>query len=280
MSPLWILYTVSFLVLVLMLGQLNRKPYTLPKIVWTHWDSETPPPHVSKNVERMRTMLPDWQVNFLTTDEFLQSINQEEIPPGFQNLKVEHQADWIRMKLLKTYGGCWIDSGIILNQSINSLWRDCVSNRADLLVFKIMGFQTNPRFPVAENWFLMAPPNSPVITAWLEEYEKAIRMGFKRYKEFIKGEGVDLQKLMNSPDDVYLTQHGCYQKVIQQKLSDSKVVYHVAEDTMFKIHAKICKWDKSCISKTLQDKKLVRSIPYIKLRGGDRKNVDILPLLS
>lgn len=228
----------------------------------------------------MRMMLPDWQVNFLTTDEFLQSINQEEIPPGFQNLKVEHQADWIRMKLLKTYGGCWIDSGIILNQSINSLWRDCVSNRADLLVFKIMGFQTNPRFPIAENWFLMAPPNSPVITAWLEEYEKAIRMGFKRYKEFIKGEGVDLQKLMNSPDDVYLTQHGCYQKVIQQKLSDSNVVYYVAEDTMFRIHAKICKWDKSCISKTLQDKKLVRSIPYIKLRGGDRKNVDILPLLS
>jgi hypothetical protein len=265
----------------MVLLQLQRTPYTLPKVVWTHWNEENPPEHVQKNIERMRKMLPDWQVKFLTTDEFLHSINQEEIPAGFQNLRVEHQADWIRLKLLKAYGGCWIDSGIILNQSINALYRDCVTNKADLLVFKILGTQTNPLYPIAENWFIMAPPASPVITLWLEEYERAIKMGFKRYKEKLKEEGVDLQKLMNSPGDVYLTQHGCYQKVLQQRMPpNAKVVYHIAEDTMFKIHAKICKWDKECIWRTLQDVEYCRTIPYIKLRGGDRKHVNILPLLS
>jgi hypothetical protein len=156
-----------------------------------------------------------------------------------------------------------------------------VSNKADLLVFKILGTQTNPKYPVAENWFIMAPPNSPMISVWLEEYERAIRMGFKRYKERIKEEGVDLQKLMNKPNDVYLTQHGCYQKVIQQRMPPhAKVVYHVAEDSMFKIHAKDCQWDKSCIQKKLQDVRYCRTIPYIKLRGGDRKNVNLLPLLD
>jgi len=277
---MWIVYTLSFLILVLLVGQLNRKAYTLPKTIWTHWDSDPVPIAVQKTVDRMKRMCPGWEVNFIRTEDYLDKINQEEIPPGFQTLRVEHQADWIRLKLLKTYGGCWIDSGIILNQSIDSLWRDCVSNRADLLCFKILGTQSNPAYPIAENWFLMAPPNSPLVSAWLEEYEKAIRMGFKRYKDKLKEDGVDLQKLMEKPEDVYLTQHGCYQKVIQQKLSDSKVVYHVAEDTMFKIHAKVCKWDKPCIWKTLQDKTLVGSIPYVKLRGGDRKNVDILPLVS
>jgi hypothetical protein len=276
----WIIYTLAALVIVMLLLQLKRNPYHLPKIVWTHWDSETPPEHVQKTIERMRQKLPDWKVNFITTDQYLRSINQEEIPAGFGTLRLEHQADWIRLKLLKTYGGCWIDSGIILNQSIDPIYRDCVSSKADLLVFKILGSQTNPRYPIAENWFIMAPPQSPMITLWLEEYERAIKMGFKRYKERLHDEGVDLQKLMTKRDDVYLTQHGCYQKVIQQRMPpNATIVYHTAEDTMFKIHAQDCKWDKQCIWTKLKDVEYCKTIPYIKLRGGDRKHVDIMPLL-
>jgi hypothetical protein len=275
-----IVLTVVVLLIVNVLLQQFRKPYELPKIVWTHWDSENPPETVVKTIDRMRKMLPDWQVNFITTERYLSSINQEEIPPNFNTLRVEHQADWIRLKLLKDYGGCWIDSGIILNQSINTLYRDCVSSRADLLIFKILGTQTNPRYPIAENWFIMAPPKSPMITVWLEEYERAIKLGFKRYKDRLKEEGVDLQNLMKKREDVYLTQHGCYQKVIQQRMPiGATIVYHTADDTMFKIHAQICKWDKPCIWKKLKDVEYCRTIPYIKLRGGDRKNVDILPLL-
>jgi len=261
--------------------QTNRKPYNLPKIVWTHWDSDTPPLDTQKTIERMRKMLPDWQVNFLSTGQFIDSINQEEIPPYFSTLRVEAQSDWIRLKLLKQYGGCWMDSGIILNQSINNLYRDCVSNKADLLVFKILGKQTNPKYPVAESWFVMAPPQSPVITLWLEEFERAIQMKFKPYKRALQEEGVDLQKIMVKPDDVYLMIHSCFQKVIQQRLPpNAKIVYHTAEDTMFKLHAKDCKWDQSCISKKLQDVRYCKSIPYIKLRGADRKGVNILPLLD
>lgn len=280
MENSWIVYMILFLIVVMVLLQMKRTPYGLPKIVWTHWDSEDVPEQVKKTIDRMRTMLPDWQVNFITTDSFLHSINQEEIPAGFQTLRVEHQADWIRLKLLKQYGGCWIDSGIILNQSINNLYRDCVSQKADLLVFKILGTQSNPQYPIAENWFIMAPPQSPMIGLWLEEYERAIKLGFKRYKDRMKEESVDLQKLMTKAEDVYLTQHACYQKVIQQRMPpNSKVVYHVAEDTMFKIHSRLCNWDKQCIWKKLEDVEYCRTIPYIKLRGGDRKNVNILPLL-
>jgi hypothetical protein len=281
METSWIVYILLVLIIAMVLLEMKRVPYTLPKIVWTHWDSEDVPEHVKKTIDRMRKMLPDWQVNFITTDQYLSSINQEEIPAGFQNLRVEHQADWIRLKLLHQYGGCWIDSGIILNQSINNLYRDCASQKADLLVFKILGTQSNPLYPIAENWFILAPPKSPMIALWLEEYERAIQMGFKRYKNRMKEDGVDLQKLMTKPEDVYLTQHGCYQKVIQQRMPpNAKVVYHVAEDTMFKIHANDCKWDKQCIWTTLKDVEYCKTIPYIKLRGGDRKHVNILPLLQ
>lgn len=288
MQYTFLVTTLGVLVIVLFLLQMRRTPYNLPKVVWTHWDSENPPEHVQKTVARMRRMLPDWQVNFVTTDQFLGSLNQEEIPAGFQTLKVEHQADWIRLKLLKQYGGCWIDSGIILNQSINNLYRDCVSNRADLLVFKILKTQSNPNYPIGENWFIMAPPNSPMINAWFSEYERAIKMGFRRYKERIKEEGVDLQKLMKHRDDVYLTQHGCFQKVIQQAMpptawgpssQPAKIVYHIAEESMFKIQD-TCNWKGKCITQKLQDVAYCKSLPYIKLRGGDRKDANILALLD
>jgi hypothetical protein len=106
-------------------------------------------------------------------------------------------------------------------------------------------------------------------------------MKFRQYKAALQQEGVDTQKIMMAPKDTYLTQHACFQKVIQQRMPpNATIVYHVAEDTMFKIHAKDCKWDKQCIWKTLQDVKYCKTIPYIKLRGGDRKNVNILPLLD
>lgn len=281
MGYAWFLYLLGLIILTVALQLKQKGPYDLPKIVWTHWHSHDPPEEIKKTVDRMRLMLPDWTVNFIHTDDYIHSIHKEGIPRGFETLSVQHQADWIRLKLLKEYGGCWIDSGIILNQSINNLYRDCVSNRADLLVFKNHSLQTNSMYPIAENWFIMAPAKSPIITLWLEEYEQAIRMGFRRYKDSLKAEGVDLQNLMKDTDDVYLTQHGCYQKVIQtRRPQPTKIIYHVAEDSMFKIQDRICKWDMPCIQKHLQDKALVRSIPYIKLRGADRKDVNILALLT
>ena len=193
---------IVFLLVTVVALELQRKPYVLPKIVWTHWDSPNPPDHVQQVVNRMREVLPDWSIRLLTTNDFLQSVSPREIPANFDTLGVAHQADWIRLKLLQKYGGCWIDSGVILNQSINPLYRECVTKKADVVVFKILGMQTNPKYPVGENWFIMAPQNSPFISLWLEEYEYAIDIGFHAYKKDIKAQGVDLQNLMKSSTDV------------------------------------------------------------------------------
>jgi hypothetical protein len=266
---------ILLLFLVVSLFLVKQKTYTLPKVVWTHWNTSPPPEPIQKIIARMRKMLPDWQVELLTTDGFLKTVHPSEVPPKFADLGVEHQADWIRLKVLKQYGGCWMDSGIFLNESINTLYNECVRNKADLLVFKINQTQTNPKYPIAENWFIMAPPNSIMVSLWLEEYERAISYGFPLYKKQIQQEGVDLQNLMKSEENVYLTQHGCYQKVIQQRMPPNvKVIYHTAEDSMFKIQAQICKWDVECIWEKLKEKELLRSVPYVKLRGLDRKKLD------
>ncbi len=174
-----------------------------------------------------------------------------------------------------------MDSGILLNESINPLYTECARNKADLLVFEIKEKQTDTRYPVAENWFILAPPNSIVVTLWLEEYEKAIEKGFLLYKQELMADGVDIQKIMNKEGDSYLTQHICFQKVIQKRMPpNAKILYHTAEDSMFKIQSKLCQWDKDCITRKLKDKELCKSIPYIKLRGTDREDFDPHFLLS
>ena len=269
------------IILGILLFLTTRKPYSLPKHIWTHWDKKPAPKEIEELVKRMQKKHPDWEVHFLTTDEFLNTVHPSEIPPGLRDMSVEHQSDWIRLKALSKYGGCWMDSGILVNEPIDSLREECIAKKADLLVFDIKGKQTNKKYPIAENWFIMAPADSILIHLWLEEYERAIRYGFRPYKEQIRAEGVDLQTLMKDKYDTYLTEHGCFQKVIQQRMPfGAKIVYHTAEDTMFKVQAQICKWDQECIWKTLKEKEVCSSIPYLKLRGVDRKNVDILHLLS
>lgn len=270
-----------FILLGLFLFLVTRKPYTLPKHIWTHWDKRPAPEEITALVRQMEKKHPDWQVHFLTTDEFLKSVHPSEIPPGLTKMSVEHQSDWIRLKVLSKHGGCWMDSGILVNQSIDSLREECIRNRADLLLFNIKGKQTNPKYPIGENWFIMAPTESIVISLWLEEYERAIQTGFKLYKDTLRREGVDLQTLMKDEHDTYLTEHGCFQKVIQQrKPFYSKILYHTAEETMFKLQADLCKWDQECIWRKLKEKEVCSQIPYLKLRGVDRKNADILHLLS
>jgi hypothetical protein len=43
-----------------------QKPYHLPKVIWTHWDTDDPPPLCRLNLERTRRILHDWDVRFFT----------------------------------------------------------------------------------------------------------------------------------------------------------------------------------------------------------------------
>jgi hypothetical protein len=272
------IFFLTILILVV-LFIISRKRYTLPKIIWTHWHNKEYPPYLEKNIANWRTKHPDWTVNLLTTEEFLNTVSSSEIPNGFEKLGHAHQADWIRLKLLKKYGGCWIDSGILLNTSINFLYDSCYEQKAELLLFKLNGFQTNPNYPVGENWFLMAPRGSAFVSSWLEEYEKAIRIGFPMYKKQLQDEKIDLQRIFNEEGDVYLTQHACFQKLLQRKYPNGRIVYFTAEESMFRLQVQ-CEWKRECLHKALEDKESFKQIPYVKLRGYDRENLDILRLLE
>jgi hypothetical protein len=121
---------------------------------------------------------------------------------------------------------------------------------------------------VFESWFIMAPQNSRIVQLWYEEFLSAIREGFLSYKRRCLAEGVDPQKIFEKEGDTYLTIHLCYQAVIQKRCWFPRIVYHKAEDTMLRVHSE-CDWDSTCMKRQFR-MPYVHTIPYIKLRGGDR----------
>ena len=58
MGYAWFVVLVLILTIAMVFVQTKQKgPYDLPKVVWTHWDSDTPPEDIKQTVERMRRML-------------------------------------------------------------------------------------------------------------------------------------------------------------------------------------------------------------------------------
>ena len=257
------LVAVAGILLVLVNGA-----YRLPKIVWTHWNTTDLPELCRLNLERTRRILHDWDVRFFTDADFFEWC--DEIPTGFDALSKAHKADFMRLWLLREHGGVWMDISIVLNTSITPIYDECRSSRAELSGFYINGSTTDPRYPVFENWFIMAPKGSRIIALWYEEFCKAIRIGFAEYKKEARAANLHFHNLLNDgEDDVYLTQHLCYQKVIQHRVWRQPVVlYRKAEDTMFSIHIK-CEWKIDCMKAAFRSPQ-VHSVPFIKLRGGDR----------
>lgn len=134
------------------------------------------------------------------------------LPQKYKQISVQKKADVIRLVLLEKYGGTWLDSTIYLSQPLN--WDydyDVGGYYADF-------YTTDIEHPVYENWFISAPKNSPLITAWKKEFYKSVDSD--NYELYIKNMNTDFQKLDNH---VYLMMHCCFLKIISEEKYRLKV---------------------------------------------------------
>ena len=264
MNPL--LQGVLVLIFLVAASLYITNPYMLPKIIWTHWDTDELPELCRLNLERTRKILHDWDVRFFTTADFLRWCQP---PAGFADLAIQHKSDYIRLWLLKHHGGTWMDISIVLNTSINDIYDECVRAKAELSGFYIESTTIDLNHPVFENWFIMAPQNSRIINLWFDEFCVAIQKGFLEYKRDARISGLQFHHLLKDEHDIYLTQHLCFQKVIQQRVwRRPNIMYRRAEDSMFYLHKK-CKWESDCMKREFESPESI-NVPYIKLCGGER----------
>jgi hypothetical protein len=250
--------------------------YKLPKIIWTYWNNKNIiSPLINSIKMNNKKIVKDWTIHFLSDDDIQKYIPKNAYPLNFNTLGVQHRADWIRLYLIINYGGVWLDAGILINSLayFNNIYNTCNDNQLELsgFYYKKM-LKNNNQKSYIENWFIMGPKNSNLITLWLKEFEYAISIGFKKYKElnYIGNEYI------YDKFNTYLTQHVCLQTVLNKKINYiSKISLLCAEDTMFKLNSD-CNYNQYLIIyRYIYDKKL-KKIPFIKLTGGERNIYDIV----
>jgi hypothetical protein len=276
-------YLIPIFIIILILILYNKQ-YYIPKIAWSYWDKEAPPV-VTTIIEERRKIMPDWTIRLLTEADIGEYIDMNSTPAGFDALGNAHKADWIRLKLLEKYGGLWLDSTIIVNngEAINEIYNEALTRRADFIAFTL----NKPRaVDYIENWFIMAPKGCRIMQRLLEEFEKAIRMGFNNYRANILISNPHISDSIYSRKnvrDIYLTQHACIQVVLKGqspvqsgllyrpilKQVSTKVLLYPAERNMYRIHTE-CDWNHKCIIDNVSNNPDVKKIPFIKLRGGEK----------
>lgn len=253
--------------------------FRIPKIVWIYWDSDKPL-LIKQIEENTHKKLSSWDVRYLDKDSVSQYIS--DFPEKFYSLNKMHQSDWIRLKLLDLYGGCWIDAGIIINDglAIDRIHIKSAKAKSQLTVFKsCSGHFTTASglsIPLAiDNFFIMAPQSSRVIKLWLSEFEKAISIEFLNYKIKAFSDGIDLSNIyFKSEDDVYLTQHICIERVLQEMTDYPPMIIMNSGYFMYKIQLD-CNWDDELTHKKILNDPNTKKIPYIKLIKRNREGLDL-----
>ena len=248
---------------------------TLPHIIWSYWHDRSIPKEVQAILEHRKRKLNKYE-HITVYEDTLRTYIDAPFPPNFDKLMHQHKADWVRLQLLKRYGGCWMDAGILVNDTsaIDRLFEEASAKQAELSAFYLESRTVNHNpSTYIENWFLLAPSNSKLIDRWLQEFTHAITIGFDMYKKDHEHTIPEYDRFLKT----YLTQHVCLQVILQDS-NTYKILLYKAEDTMFKLHVE-GNWELESMQKIVQkDKARIQSIPYIKLRGGDRPlAADLLP---
>jgi hypothetical protein len=249
--------------------------YYIPKITWSYWhDISLIPESIYDIIKLKDTNLGGYQHILLSDKNIYDYIDKEEFPKYYNQLLKQHKADWIRLYLLSKYGGTWIDSSIIITKlnDIDEIYNTCYKNKYELMAFYLDSKTiNNDKYSFIENWFLIAPINSPIIYKWKEEFEHAINIGFINYN-------TEINKLVDTShidNPYYLTMHCAIIKLIQlNEIDKNKIYLKNAEDDMFNIHIK-CNWDRVCVMNSLEKNEHL-NLKYVKLRNVDRNNKLIL----
>ena len=260
----------------------NESIYIIPKIIWVYWDNTDVMPVSIINIYKYNlSVLKEWKIIFLNCNTINEYIDPK-VMPCFKGLHVAQKADWIRLYLIDTYGGCWCDAGIIINSEkrMNELLEVSILNRSLFTGFYFESRVVNDDiFSFIECWFILAPKNSILIHLWRLEFERALNMGLMKYKKkLIRAGELNLKQMYDyKNNDTYLTIQTCLYNLSNNKLPDyilDHIILYRAEESMFFVQH-ICKWDRKCIHGILNNDPEVKKIPFIKLVTNDRKNFNL-----
>lgn len=203
-----------------LVGTDQDNPQPSGKTIWTYWDQgiEALPAFNRLCISTWVFHNPDWSILVLDPSTVFNYLEHDDLPPEWDTIKTaQAKADLIRLALLTRFGGVWMDSSIILQQSLDELvWNRIEQQSLDLAGFSIRRFSREGKDDIFESWFIACKPDSHLIKRW---HQVSIRLWENR--QTTSGiladplfQNVDLQNI-DGPE--YLHLHCVFQALIQNE---------------------------------------------------------------
>jgi len=247
--------------------------YVLPKVIYGFWDDYNDNKLIQSHVNSWkRNISSDWEIIMLTKDNVYKYVNSSFISKyGSGALDPTRFADFLRVDLLKNRGGCWIDASIFITSGkfLNDMHKEMTNNKYDACFYEYKENTLLASQPHIDNWFMMAPKNSKIITDLYDEFNKGFEMDFLKYKErIIIPSGILLDKTLGYGDNTYLMQHAIFHYLfkIGRKYD---ILLKNASDSMYKIQI-LYNWDHEKIIEFLLKNSNWDRLYGIKLTKGNR----------
>jgi hypothetical protein len=242
------------------------KKSDIPNIIYTYWHSETLPPLVEKCISTWKRHARRYTIHIVNDKNISDYIPLSITEKWKKTLTHQQRADLIRLELLHNTGGIWLDSTIILNQSLDWVHAYQRHEQSEFVGFKINHFQTTST-PIVENWFMASIPNSTFIKDWRAEFNTLLN--HKNVESFVaslESKKVDFQALDNP---YYLSMHISCLSILKHNTYALSLL--TAEDGPLTYLTLACMspifFPVLCITNGLKS-------PLVKLRGGERMIID------
>lgn len=246
--------------------------YILPKVIYGYWDNLEGNELINAHIDTWRRNIPsDWKIEIISKQNILNYVDIN-FYNKYKNLPAFRFSDFLRVYLLSKNGGIWMDaSTIIINgMFLDDYYNEMYKNKYDLLVYELKGHSI-PNQPYLENWFIMCPKNSNIITDLYNQFSKAYDMDFINYKNNILKPEIDLSNTIKNGNSTYHMQHA----IIHYLLKNNKYNINIkdADESMFKAQ-KINGWNNQKLINYILNNNDWSGFYAIKLVGFNRKAIN------
>ncbi len=248
--------------------------YQLPKTIYGYWDNLDTNPLIQAHVDTWKRNIPnDWNIVILTKDNVKDYVDAD-FYNKFHTLNSVRFSDFLRMYLLSKNGGVWMDAGtIVIDGTFLDKYRDEMINaKADVLLYEFKDHSL-PNHPYLENWFIMAPKGSSIITDLYNEFDSAFDMDFLEYKEKVLKPKIDLSNTIKYGQSTYHLQHAIFIYLLQQNPDKYKLLLKDPNESMFKAQ-KINEWKSEKLVDYIINNNNWTGYYAIKLVGFNRSAIN------
>jgi len=213
--------------------------YILPKVIYGFWDDYDENKVIQSHIRTWkRNISSDWEIVMLNKENVYKYVDSSFILKyGSGTLDPTRFADFLRVDLLQNRGGCWIDASILIKNGkfLDDMYKEMVNNKYDACFYEYKENTLLPSQPHIDNWFMMAPKNSKIITDLYFEFNRAYEMDFLKYKDrVIIPSGILLDKTLGYGDSTYLMQHAIFHYLFK-KGKKYNILLKNASDSMYKL---------------------------------------------